>query len=93
MLAEVVFHCNTSRTRRNFSQRVLCGKTSSRLVILLPSRHCKATGCMYGAPPSYAKSAASNSGRISMSESASIGFGQRLSHSTASSIDLTSHIQ
>jgi hypothetical protein len=44
--------------------------------------------------PTYrAKSTGSNSGRISISESTSIGFGQRLSHSTASSIDLTSHIQ
>src|ERR1035438_1341397 len=40
-----------------------------------------------------AKSAASNSGRISMSESTSIGLGQRLSHSTASSRDLTCQSQ
>ena len=45
------------------------------------------------APHYPAKSAASYSGRISISESSSIGFGQRFSHATASSIDFTSHSQ
>src|ERR1700674_2279410 len=39
------------------------------------------------------KSSASNTWRISISDSPSNGFGQRLTHSTASSIDLTCHNQ
>ena len=39
------------------------------------------------------KSSASNTWRISISDSPSCGLGQRLTHSTASSIDLTCHSQ
>jgi hypothetical protein len=39
------------------------------------------------------KSSASNTGRISISDSLGIGFGQRLTHSIASSMDFTCHNQ
>nr|WP_230960518.1 hypothetical protein [Burkholderia pseudomultivorans] len=38
-------------------------------------------------------SSGSKTGRISISDSPGIGFGQRLTHSTASSIDFTCHSQ
>src|SRR6266851_2787312 len=54
---------------------------------------CRASCSRSSGVSSGPKSFASNTCRISISDSPGIGFGQRLTHSTASSIDLTCHSQ
>ncbi len=92
-------HCSSAATKAScasssarFTLRTI--RASTAISFADSSLQTASSVARTGSPTAYWKSASSNSGRISTSQVApGCGFGQRLSHSTASCIDFTCQSQ